>query len=87
MGACGLVDKRTNVGLSLLLLVAGIFTNHANDIVPPHDFATFAEAFDGCSDFHGIKRWLVLLDKLIFFAGKAGWCGKTRTKISSRGRY
>jgi hypothetical protein len=34
------------------LFVAGIFTNDADDVFPPHNFAAFAKAFDGCSDFH-----------------------------------
>jgi hypothetical protein len=36
------------------LFVARVFADHADDILAAHDFARFAEAFDGCSDFHGL---------------------------------
>jgi hypothetical protein len=52
----GVVGMKIGEGrgiLTLLLFVAGIFANHANDVIPPHDFAALTESFDGCSDFHG----------------------------------
>jgi hypothetical protein len=39
---------------ALFLFVARVFADHADDILAAHDFARFAEAFDGCSDFHGL---------------------------------
>lgn len=32
--------------------MAGVFTDDADDIFAPHDFAAFAKAFDGGSNFH-----------------------------------
>lgn len=41
--------------LALLLFVTRIFANYPNDILPPHNFAAFAETFNGGTDFHGDK--------------------------------
>ncbi len=43
------------VPLALLLLVAGILADDADDILPLDDLAAFAETFDGGSDFHGFS--------------------------------
>jgi len=39
-------------GLSLFLFVARVFADHAHDIFTANNFAAFADAFDGGSDFH-----------------------------------
>ena len=41
--------------LTLPLFVARVFTDHADHVFTLHDAAAFAEAFDGCSYFHGVK--------------------------------
>lgn len=41
-------------GSALFLFVTRVFADHADDVLAAHDFARFAEAFDGCSDFHGL---------------------------------
>jgi len=43
------------IKLTLPLFVARIFTNYANHIFALYDAAALAEAFDGCSYFHGLK--------------------------------
>jgi hypothetical protein len=70
---------------ALALFVPGIFANHADDIVPPHDFAAFTKTFDGSSDFHDLGfLWLGL---------ENGWrggaedcsCGGARETSKRRG--
>jgi hypothetical protein len=39
--------------LALFLLVAGVFADHADDVVAFDDLAAFTEPLDRCTDFHG----------------------------------
>lgn len=50
--------------------MAGVFTDDADDIFAPHDFAAFAKAFDGGSNFHETGLvWKIGKWQLILYSG------------------
>jgi len=46
-------NPKSKMESALLLLVAGILADHAQDVFTLDDLAAFAKPLDGCSDFHG----------------------------------
>jgi hypothetical protein len=67
--------------LTLTLLVARVLANDANDILALDDFAIFAEALYGGSDFHRYGLFLKLVSVVFGFSVPA--CTRSRIQPGS----